>query len=268
MTDRQARLEQGLISGYVLKLIRESLGLTQEGLAEQLDVDRHTAQAWESGRRPLSATQVFGFVDLRNRLRVLGAEAPLVDSLSAAMEADYMLGYALGIDADAVDPCSHPLARWVVPRAVSEMMAWAVTGRAPSGLVGLVQARRRGPVATGPTLSVSQRTKFFDHIRGVAEEALSAESAQPRRVLLRRQAYYQAGWAPEEEMRDWLESMQRREQQTSPWATSGWSPQWVAERSLAVALSRVGDREPLWRYLRTGFTSDECEVANLHYWAY
>ena len=39
MRDRQARLEQGLISGFVLKLIRESLGLTQEGLAEQLDVD-------------------------------------------------------------------------------------------------------------------------------------------------------------------------------------------------------------------------------------
>ena len=42
----------------------------------------------------------------------------------------------------------------------------------------------------------------------------------------------------------------------------------MAERSLAVALSRFGDREALWRYLRTGFGSDECEVANLHYWAY
>jgi hypothetical protein len=29
MRDRQARSDQGLISGYVLKLIRESLGLTQ-----------------------------------------------------------------------------------------------------------------------------------------------------------------------------------------------------------------------------------------------
>jgi transcriptional regulator with XRE-family HTH domain len=201
MRDRQARSDQGLISGYVLKLTRESLGLNQEALAEKLDVDKHTLQAWESGRRPLSATQVFGFVDLRNRLRVLGAEAPLVDSLSAAMEADYVLRYALGIDAEAIDPCSHPLARWVLPRAVSEMMAWAVMGHPPPELAELVQARRRGPVATGPTLSASPRTMFFEHIRGVAEEALSAETSQPRRVLLRRQAYYQAGWAPESEIR-------------------------------------------------------------------
>jgi len=86
--DRQRRFDQGVISGYVLKLTRESLGLTQEALAEELEVDKHTVQGWESGRRRLSATQAFGFVDLRNRLRVLGAAAPLVDSLSAAMEAD------------------------------------------------------------------------------------------------------------------------------------------------------------------------------------
>ena len=118
MRDRQARTDQGLISGYVLKLIRESLELTQEGLAEDLDVDKHTVQAWESGRRPLSATQVFGFVDLRNRLRVLGAAAPLVDSLSAAMEADHVLAFALSTRAGAIDPCSHPLARWVLPRCL------------------------------------------------------------------------------------------------------------------------------------------------------
>ena len=83
MRDGQTRSDQGLISGYVLKLSRESMGLTQEVLAEKLDVDKHTVQAWESGRRPLSATRVCGFVDLRNRLQALGAEAPLVDSLSA-----------------------------------------------------------------------------------------------------------------------------------------------------------------------------------------
>ena len=69
-------------------------------------------------------------------------------------------------------------------------------------------------------------------------------------------------------MRQWPEDMQRRERKASPWAGSGWSPQWVAERSLAVARSRLGDREALWRYLRTCSGSDECEVANLHYWSY
>jgi DNA-binding XRE family transcriptional regulator len=45
MRDRQPRSEQGLISGYVLELSRESIGLTQEALAERLDVDKHTVQA-------------------------------------------------------------------------------------------------------------------------------------------------------------------------------------------------------------------------------
>jgi hypothetical protein len=257
-----------LISGYVLKLTRESVGLTQESLAEKLEVDKHTIQAWESGRRPLGATRVRGFVDLRNRLRALGAAASLVDSLSAAMEADYVLGHMLRTDAGAIDPCSHPLAGWVLPRAVSELIAWAMTGQAPPALAELMKARRRGPVATGPTVSASQRAAFFEHIRLAAEEALSAQPAQPRRLLLRRQAYYQAGWATQAEMKNWLEAMQRQEQLLSPREESGWSPQWVTERSLAVALSRFGDREALWRYLRTGFCSDQCEVANLHYWAY
>jgi hypothetical protein len=117
-------------------------------------------------------------------------------------------------------------------------------------------------------LSASQRATLFEHIRLAAEQALSAEPAQPQRVLLRRQAYYQAGWATQTEMKQWLEGMQRQERMVSPREGSGWSPQWVAERSLAVALSRLGDREALWRYLRTGFGNDECEVANLHYWAY
>ena len=266
--DRQGRSDQGLISGYVLKVTRESLGLTQEALAERLWVDKHTVQAWECGRRPLSATQVAGFVHLQNQLRVLGAVAPLVDALSAAVDADYVLGFTLNTRPGAMDPCSHPLARWVLPRGVSEMMAWAVTGQAPAGLVDSVRAPRRGPVASGPTLSASQRALFFEHIRGVAEEALSTEPSQPQRILLRRQAYYQAGWAAQAEMRDWLESAQRRERKVSPCTRSGWSPEWVAERSLAVALSRFGDREAIWRYLRTGFGNDECEVANLHYWAY
>src|ERR1700704_3971749 len=64
LRDRKGRSDQGLISGYVLKLTRESLGLTQEALADRLRVDKHTVQAWESGRRPMGATQVAGFVDL------------------------------------------------------------------------------------------------------------------------------------------------------------------------------------------------------------
>ena len=47
------RGSEGRISGYVLKVIRESIGQTQEQLAERLGVSAATIQGWESGRRPL-----------------------------------------------------------------------------------------------------------------------------------------------------------------------------------------------------------------------
>jgi DNA-binding transcriptional regulator YiaG len=47
------RPREGLITGFLLKLIRESAGLTQEALAEHLGLDRNTVQGWESGRRSL-----------------------------------------------------------------------------------------------------------------------------------------------------------------------------------------------------------------------
>jgi DNA-binding transcriptional regulator YiaG len=52
------RGSEGRISGYVLKVIRESLGQTQERLAERLGVSAATVQGWESGRRPLMAMAV------------------------------------------------------------------------------------------------------------------------------------------------------------------------------------------------------------------
>jgi DNA-binding transcriptional regulator YiaG len=45
------RGSEGRISGYVLKVIRESIGQTQEQLAERLGVSATTGQGWESGRR-------------------------------------------------------------------------------------------------------------------------------------------------------------------------------------------------------------------------
>jgi DNA-binding transcriptional regulator YiaG len=45
----------GIVSGYMLRLCRESAELTQTGMAEVLGVDLATVQGWESGRRPLGA---------------------------------------------------------------------------------------------------------------------------------------------------------------------------------------------------------------------
>jgi DNA-binding transcriptional regulator YiaG len=46
----------------VVKIIRESVGLTQAGLAEGLGVDVTTVQGWETARRPLTALRTGDFV--------------------------------------------------------------------------------------------------------------------------------------------------------------------------------------------------------------
>ena len=78
------RPRQGLITGYLFKLIREYAGLTQETLAEHLGVDANTVQGWESGRRSLTGTRVATLVQVRHRLRQLGADPRLLSALDDA----------------------------------------------------------------------------------------------------------------------------------------------------------------------------------------
>jgi transcriptional regulator with XRE-family HTH domain len=101
-----ARPRDGIITGYLLKLIRQSAGLSQEGLAEQLGVDRNTVQGWETGRRwsggallrrfaanlvasePLAdlyAHSLWALLERRGRL--LEADPQLATSLAGAVEA-------------------------------------------------------------------------------------------------------------------------------------------------------------------------------------
>ena len=262
------RRRDGLISGYVFKLTRESMGLTQEALAELLGVDKNTIQGWETGRRCLAGTQTARYAELCRRLRTLGAAAHMLSALGAAMDADYILAHALATDADTIKPSAHPLASWVLPRSISEMLAWPFTGETPSALRGGSHVSRRGPVAALPSLSPAERRAFFDHYRAAAEHSLaSRDDADMGGVLLRRQAYYQLAWSTDGDTRSWLAHAEREEQRGLS-SLDGWSPSWVAARSLAVARARVGDREPLAHFIRTAFDHDECEFANLNYWAY
>jgi transcriptional regulator with XRE-family HTH domain len=103
----------GVITGYVFKLTRESLGLTQEALAELLGLDRNTIQGWESGRRPLASTRVGDLLRLRHQLCVLGADGQLLDAMDTAMEADYLLAHALAVEPEDIQPSVHPLAAMV-----------------------------------------------------------------------------------------------------------------------------------------------------------
>src|SRR5215204_2074841 len=102
--DSDARHRDGIITGYLLKQIRQSAGLSQEGLAEQLGVDTNTVQGWETGRRSLTGTRVATLVELRHRLRQLGGDPQLVAALEDAPEADYVLAYILGSEPGAVGP--------------------------------------------------------------------------------------------------------------------------------------------------------------------
>jgi hypothetical protein len=71
-----SRLTMGVVSGFALRLIRESIGLTQAGAAELLDRDLATVQGWETGRRPLIALRASDLMRLRAKLLSHGAPRP------------------------------------------------------------------------------------------------------------------------------------------------------------------------------------------------
>ena len=262
------RPRQGLITGYLLKLIRESAGLTQETLAEHLGVDTNTVQGWESGRRSLTGTRVATLVQVRHRLRQLGADPRLLSALDDAAEADYVLAYALGTEPDKSQPAAHPLACWVPKGSFAYMLAWPFTGQRPIAFEHQALRSRRGPVAQAPALTAEERMRFFQHLRVTAERShADRELDETGGTLLRRNVYYSLSWNQSNETMAWLRELEQREAgRLGRFDT--WSPSWTAARSLVVARARQGDKEPLRHFIRTALSSDACQAANLNYWAY
>jgi transcriptional regulator with XRE-family HTH domain len=258
---------EAIVSGYVFKTIRESLGLTQDALAQCLCVDTSTIQAWETNRRPLTATQVAKFMGLRLRLSSLGATNSMLDALDSAIRADQILTYVLTTPLQNIEPLDHPLAIWLLPRAVAEMLSWPITGLRPTALGAAMHARRRGPVAPQPILSAAQRTAFFEHFINAADASLAMRDPRDvSAVLLRQQAYYQLGWNADVSMDAWFQRAQRVD--GAPHQVYGWSPRWLAVRSLAVAFTRRGQLQALTDFIETAFVDEACENADLNYWAY
>jgi transcriptional regulator with XRE-family HTH domain len=262
------RPREGLITGFLLKLIRESAGLTQEALAEHLGVDRNTIQGWESGRRSLTGTRVATLVQLRHRLRQLGADPKLLAAVDDAAEADYVLAYALGTEPGESRPAAHPLACWVPKRSFAYMLAWPFTGQLPVTLGQQAVPARRGPVALAPALTAEERMRFFQHLRATAERSHTGrELDDTSGTLLRRNVYYSLSWNPSSETTAWLRELEQREARRLG-RFDTWSPSWTAARSLVVARARQGDKEPLRHFIRTALSSDACQAASLNYWAY
>jgi transcriptional regulator with XRE-family HTH domain len=266
--DTVARPRDGIITRYLLKLIRQSAGLSQEALAEQVGVDSNTVQGWETGRRSLTGTRVATLVELRHRLRQLGGDAQLLGALEDAAEADYVLAYTLGAEPGTAGPGAHPLACWVPKRSFAYLLAWPFTGQPPIALRQPAAPTRRGPVAPAPVLTQEERTRFFEHLRLVAEQSLSDRRLnEARGTLLRRNVYYSLSWSPSSEATAWLRELEQGEaRQLGRFET--WSPSWTAARSLVVARARRGDRDPLRHFIGTALSSDACQAASLNYWAY
>lgn len=200
LTGGQSSRAIGVVSGFVLKLARQSTALTQQNLADALEVDLTTVQGWESGRRPLAAISTGDFLSLSSRLVRLGAPPSTGRYLREAVEADHVLSVGITAGETWVSAKTHPLATSVHRWTTTNLITWPITGKAPQHLNQFTpRVARRGPIPSRPTLTVDERTRFLDHLQTIAERAAGADEA-----LLRRQAVYLLGFDGRPHIVDWL----------------------------------------------------------------
>ncbi|WP_345036018.1 helix-turn-helix transcriptional regulator [Streptomyces sannanensis] len=254
------RPREGTVTGHLFKVIRERIPRTQQELAEALSVDKATIQGWESGRRPLTATQAGKLRTVSRTLLRLGASSHMLALLNEAMDADTVIAHALA-GPPAQDIASHPLANWVFTRSTTHMLAWALTGTPPEALPSAELPRRRGPSPASPLLPHTELRAFYDHMRRAAE---LGDHAGESGALLRRQALYVCSYDDAADTRDWLADMRRR---SRPPRAGQWTPHWADTRSVAASLTRHGDPDPLHAFIRQGMGDETGEIANLNYWA-
>lgn len=252
----------GAVSGFLLKLIRESAGLTQVQLAGQLGVDVASVQGWESGRRPLAALRTADLMRLRYQLLRCGAQPTLLATLEDAIQADLIIADTVQAGDQLIEADRHPLGATVHQCKLTNLITWPFTGIVPTQLGDLVTMRaRRGPAPGQPTLTEDERTRFFDHLLVTANANPHEYAALPRR-----QAIYLLGFDTRASTAEWLRTEQLRALRDA--GPTDHVPSWVVVRSCAVALAYGGDRDPLRAFLQRTLTTDQLEQANLNYWAY
>ncbi|MEV7860977.1 helix-turn-helix domain-containing protein [Streptomyces hirsutus] len=251
------RPRTGIISGYVFRVIREQLGVTQEETAERLRVSVDTIAGWESGRRPLTAVPVGQMLVHRHRLMRMGTAPAFLQALDRALEADVLL---TGVLSDEATVETGPLGAWVMQRDLVEVLAWPLSDVPPQPVRDLPDPprRRRGPAPAGPELSASERVRFFTQMRRTAEQARGEDQ-----FLLRRQSLYLCGYDDQPDTSDWLAHQQSVEQPCN------WLTQWLSCRSVAAVAARRGDRDRMSHFIESALIDDDAgEAANLNYWAY
>ena len=261
LTSGQGSRAIGVVSGFVLKIARQSAALTQEKLAEVLGVDVTTVQGWESGRRPLAAMNAGEFLRLSGRLSRLGAPASTGRYLREAIEADQVLSTGITAGTTWVDADTHPLAASVHRWTITNLITWPITGKMPQHLQQFTsKVSRRGPTPTYPSLGADERTRFLDHLLTIAERSTHADEA-----LLRRQAVYLLGFDGRPHVVDWLRV---------EWKRAGRRPVkhgditgLLEARSASVALASAGDATHLHDFV-DHMKDTRADVANLNYWAH
>ncbi|MFE0590114.1 transcriptional regulator [Micromonospora echinospora] len=224
-----------------------------------------TVQSWESGRRPFLAVPFGQAVMIRQRLGSLGANPVLLDAVADAAEADAILAAVLGPQIARTDIAGQPLGCAVLTHRLSDLILWAVLGQTPTFIRSLpTPHRRRGPVATGPTLCAEEKRTFFANLHVLAERA--ADQRHPN-VLLHRQACFLAGMDPTGASAAWLaQSNAHKTHRVTTFHT--WSPLWPDARSVVTSLANQGDPEPLRDFISRAHPDDACQRAALNYSAY
>lgn len=246
---------EGVISGALLQEIRRRLKLHQHQLASKLGEDTNTYRSRENGRRALGHVAVHRLRRLKRDLVRLGGDAGLVRLLDTAIDVDLTINQILDGNYEHDE---HPLATWVQTRAWHDLLAWGLVGRIPRALGGTTGATVR------PRLAAADQTLLLHRLRTAAEQTHNRGDGPA--TLLRRQIYFVASWDTSATGKDWLERMESREFGRLRFA-DGWTPNWVAGRSLAVARAVAGDPEHLRYFIDHQLRDDEQEVANLNYWA-
>jgi hypothetical protein len=153
----------------------------------------------------------------------------------------------------------------VITRPFTEMTAWPIGGKTPQALErSFRRASRHGPVPAGPALGADERRHIVTHLQTVAERA---DRRTAYGLLLARQAYYLIGFDTSPDTMAWLAQMYRTDRRTVRPAR-GWSLDWPLARSTASALTRLGDPEPMRRFICDQLYDEAGERANLNYWAF
>lgn len=237
----------GRVAGAVLAAIRGSVGLTQQGLSEAMQVSLGTVQGWESGRRPLINLSMARFGKLRRVLQLSTASSARLGVLSEALQADEILA-EIGTE----DPAFHPLALVVPNRLLTELLAWPMTGTPPRQLA---DTKARLDVAP------AERDQLAAVLRSVADRAdRGVEGA-----MLRRQAQYLV--AEHKKSTEWAAQMRAADVRAAR-DIREWSPEWAVTRSRSISAAAAGDLDPLLRFLDDGLGTEQAVRANLAYWAY